>query len=142
MGLRDDLQADIAEAFDGEDDLADAVSSFTGSRTTISDVYDPVTGTYPETTIGYSGRGVFGGFTATEMTGRNLLSTGAGQAQHILATDVKMIALQNEVLLDSDSSEAVPTVGDNITYNGNTFRVVNTGQDPAGASWTVQLRKA
>ena len=142
MGLRDDLQADIAEAFNGEDDLADAVSSFTGSRTTISDVYDPVTGTYPEITIGYSGRGVFGGFSATEMTGRNLLSTGAGQAQHILATDVKLIALQNEVLLDIDSSPEIPTVGDVITYDGNGYRVVNTGKDPADASWTIQLRKA
>ena len=142
MGLRDELQADIAEAFDAADDLADAVASFTGSRTTISDVYDPVTGTYPEITIGYGGRGGGGGFTASEMTGRNLLSTGAGQAQHILATDVKLVALQNEVLLDSDNSQAVPAVGDSITYGGNKYRVVNTGKDPAGASWAIQLRKA
>lgn len=131
MGLRDELQADIAEAFDDADGLADAVKSFTGSRTTISDVYDPVTGTYPEATISYSGRGVFGGYQIDEVDG-----------QHIQANDVKLIALQNEVLLDSDSSQAVPTVGDSITYGGNTYRVINTGKDPAAASWTVQLRKA
>lgn len=131
MGLRDELQADIAEAFDDADGLADAVASFTGSRTTISDVYDPVTGTYPEIAIGYSGRGVFGGYSAEEIDG-----------QHILRNDVKLIALQNEVLLDSDSSQAVPAVDDAITYDGVGYRVINTGKDPAAASWTVQLRKA
>lgn len=141
MGVRDDLQADIAEAFDDADGLADAVKSFTGSRTTVSDVYDPVTGTYPETTIGYSGRGVFGGFTTGEITGRNLLSTGAGQGQHIQANDVKLTALQNEVVLDAGGA-AVPTIGDEITNDDGEYRVINVGKDPVAASWTVQLRKA
>lgn len=141
MGLRDDLQADIAEAFDDADGLADAVASFTGSRTTVSDTYDPVTGTYPETTIGYSGRGVFGGFSTGEVTGRNLLSTGAGQGQHIEANDVKLIALQNEVTLDA-GGEAEPKIGDHITNADGEYRVVNVGKDPAAASWTAQLRKA
>lgn len=130
MGLRDDLQADIAEAFDDADGLADAVASFTGSRTTVSDTYDPVTGTYPETTIGYSGRGVFGGYSVLEIDG-----------QHIEANDVKLIALQNEVTLDA-GGEAEPKIGDHITNADGEYRVVNVGKDPAAASWTAQLRKA
>ena len=131
MGLRDDLQADIAEAFDDADGLADAVTTFTGSRTTVSDVYDPVTGTYPETTIGYSGRGVFGGYSVEEIDG-----------QHIVRNDVKLTALQNEVLLDSDGTPAVPAVDDAVSGPDGDYRVISVGQDPAGASWTVQLRKA
>ncbi|MEQ5857229.1 hypothetical protein NFI08_16270 [Halomonas sp. EF61] len=42
MGLRDDLQADLDEAFD--DDLDDAVTTFTGSRTVVSGEFDPIDG--------------------------------------------------------------------------------------------------
>ncbi|KJZ13504.1 hypothetical protein TW86_11345 [Halomonas sp. S2151] len=117
MGLRDELQADIAEAYDS--DLADAVTTFTGSRTVVSGEFDPVEGTYPETTVTYSGRGVFGGYSIQEV-----------DDQHIRRTDVKLTALQNEV---SDT----PAIDDTI----DGMLVVNVGADPAKATWTIQLRR-
>lgn len=116
MGLRDDIQADIAEAFD--DDLADAVQSFTGTRE-VPGEYDPVTGTTPSTTVTYTGRGVFGSYSAMEVDG-----------QHILQTDKRLTALQSEV---TDT----PQVDDDI----DGYRVMNVGKDPASATWSLQLRR-
>ncbi|MDX1464491.1 MAG: glutamate 5-kinase [Halomonas sp.] len=125
MGLRDDLQTDIAEAFN--EDLADAVTSFTATRTTVSGQLDPVTGKYPETTVAYSGRGVFGGYSVREVDG-----------QHILRTDVKLTALQNEVTKDSDGSAYAPAVDDVLAG----YDVMNVEQDPASATWKIQLRRS
>ncbi|MBY6029981.1 glutamate 5-kinase [Halomonas denitrificans] len=125
MGLRDELQADIAEAFD--EDLADAVTTFTGSRTVVSGEFDPVEGTYPETTVTYSGRGVFGGYSIREV-----------DDQHIQRTDVKLSGvLQNELIMDADQTPATPRVDDTI----DGMLVINVGQDPAEATWTIQLRR-
>ena len=126
MGLRDDIQADLAEAFSDADGLADAVTSFSGSRVAVSDTLDPVSGTYPETTTAYSGRGVFGSYRAEEADG-----------EHILRTDVKLIALQNEITRDSDGAQYEPQVDDVIAG----YDVIHVGKDPAGASWTLQLRR-
>jgi hypothetical protein len=128
MGLRDDLQTDIAAAFDT--DLADAVSSFTGSRV-VAGEYDPVTGS-STTTVTYAGRGVFGGYSVQEADG-----------QHILATDTKLSGvLQNELLLNDDqgsptATPATPQEGDTI----DGMEVVRVQKDPADASWTLTLRR-
>lgn len=117
MGLRDELTADIAEAFD--DDLADAVTAFTGTRITGEGTYDPVTEEWTPGTLTYTGRGVFGGFDINMIDGIN-----------ILRTDVKVTALQVEVT-------ETPAADDKI--NGMT--VISVGKDPAGATWSIQLRK-
>lgn len=116
MGLRADIQGDIAEAFDA--DLADAVLPFDGERVEISDDYDPDTGSYPETKVQYSGRGVFGSFNAETL------------AEHLRVTDTKLTALQNEV---TDT----PKIDD--TINGKTVKDVR--KDPASATWTLALRE-
>lgn len=127
MGLRDDLQADIAAAFDDVDGLADAVTSFAGERVTVtSDTPDPNTGKYPTSTTAYSGRGVFGGYRSEEVDG-----------QHILRTDVKLTALANEITRDSDGAPFAPKVDDVIAG----YDVINVGKDPAAASFSIQLRK-
>lgn len=125
MGLRDDIQADLAEAFDEEDDLADAVTAFTGKRE-VTGEYDPTNPTGSTSVVNYSGRGVFGSYSRQEVDG-----------QHILATDIKVTALQNEVTLDADGSPATPQIDDTI----NGLAVINVGKDPAGATWSIQLRK-
>lgn len=118
MGLRSEIQADLAQAFNT--DLADAVQPFTGSRT-ITGTYDPVTDTTTgDQVIKYTGRGVFTEYTIKEV-----------DALTVLITDTKLIALQNEV-------DELPQVDD--TVNG-VFRVVNVGADPADASYTLQLRR-
>ena len=123
MGIRSDIQTDIAAAFDT--DLSDTVSLLEGVFTQSSGEYDPATGQSPTITTNYRGRGVLGGFRTFEIDG-----------VRILATDYKITALQNELLLTGTSSPAVPRVDDVI--NGMT--VIDVQQDPANAAWSLQCR--
>lgn len=115
MSLRDELTADLAEAFDT--DLADAVTEFEAVHPGES-THDPVTGIVTPGDIPYSGRGVIGGYRNEEIDGTL-----------ILATDKKLTALQVEVT-------RAPEVGDTLAG----MRVMRVGQDPAKATWRVQLR--
>lgn len=129
MGMREELQAELAEALDDPDGLGDAVSPVEGSRKS-SPVYDPSTGTTTGGTVTYTGRGVFGSYLGKEIDG-SLIQT----------TDVKLLILQNELFVSiagaTTPTSAEPKIGD--TVGGQ--RVLNVSQDPAGATWTVQLRK-
>ena len=121
--MRDELQAELAAAFN--EDLADAVDSFTCTKLVYSGVFDFETQTYP--VIGnesYSGRGVlFGSYQ------RELVKPADYQAE-----DAKAVVLQNEVT-------RVPQIDDVwVTSKGN-FKVINIGADPAAATFTIQLRK-
>lgn len=119
MGMREEIQAEMSEAFDEPDGLADAVKPFTGGIT-LPGTWDPVTETGGEpVVIAYSGRGVFGSFSAQLVDGIQ-----------ILATDVRLLALQNE-------TTGVPAVGHEVSG----LQVISMGQDPASATWTLQLRK-
>lgn len=127
MGLRDDLQRDLGEAFDT--DLADAVKPVSGVRAEQGE-YDPDSPTPGETVTNYVGRGVFGKYLSREIDG-TLIQT----------TDEKLTILQNELVIallgEPTETRAVPEINDII--NGK--RAMNVSQDPAGATWTVQLRK-
>lgn len=127
MGLRDDLQRDLAEAFDA--DLADAVKPVSGIRT-VQGEYDPDSPTPGETVTDYVGRGVFGKYLSREIDG-TLIQT----------TDEKLTILQNELFIsllgEPTETLAVPEINDIIGGK----RAMNVSQDPAGATWTVQLRK-
>lgn len=126
MGLRDELTADLAEAFDT--DLADAVTAFTGIRQGQGE-YDPVTGVVTPGTVTYAGRGVFSAYEHDLIDGTN-----------ILATDERLTVLQAELLITENgqptTARAAPEVGDII--EGKT--VVSVRQDPARATWRIQLR--
>ena len=123
MGLRDELQADLAEAFD--DDLADAVTAFTGVRTVASETDDGVDDwmlppdAVTDATLTYSGRGVFTDYSTYEL-----------DSDIINVTDVKLIVLQNEIT-------AAPIADDKI----NGYSVVRVSQDPALATYEIQLRQ-
>jgi len=127
MGLRDDLQRDLGEAFDT--DLADAVKPVSAVRT-VQGEYDPDSPTLGETVTNYVGRGVFGKYLSKEIDG-TLIQT----------TDEKLTILQNELFIallgEPTETRAVPEINDIIGGK----RVMNVSQDPAGATWTVQLRK-
>lgn len=130
MGVRDKVQTKVAKAFDGK--LADAVRSFSCIKEGPGE-YDPETGGYTPTVTGYQGRGVFGGYSVSETDGTN-----------ILITDTKLTVLQSELIkvdADGPTGELVePGVDDILTGNGLEYRVVDWGQDPASASFTIQLR--
>ncbi|WP_423854124.1 glutamate 5-kinase [Acinetobacter guillouiae] len=121
MGLRVELQADIAEAFDT--DLADAITTFTCSKEIQSGDFDFETQTYPTVTVEqYSGRGVFGSYK------RDLVKPIDYQIE-----DVKATVLQNEVT-------GVPQI-DDVWVAGVEFKVLSVSKDPSGSIWVCQLRK-
>ena len=123
MGIKDDIQAEVAAAFSA--DLADAVDSFTCEKLIYSGEFDFETQTYP--IVGdesYSGRGVlFGSYQ------KDLVKPADYQAE-----DTKAIVLQNEVT-------AVPQISDVWATSKGDFKVVNIGADPTDSIWTCQLRK-
>lgn len=118
MGLREDIQRDMAEAFDT--DLSDAVKAFTGGIT-LPGAVDPITEvSTPGVVIAYTGRGVFVDYRIDLIDGES-----------IKATDQQLIALINEVI------GGVPQVGHKI----NGFDVLNVQMDPAEAHYEIQLRE-
>ena len=123
MGIKDDIQAEVAAAFSA--DLADAVDSFTCEKLIYSGEFDFETQTYP--IVGdesYSGRGVlFGSYQ------KDLVKPADYQAE-----DAKAIVLQNEVT-------GIPQIGDVWATSRGGFKVVNIGADPTNSIWTCQLRK-
>ena len=121
--MRNELQAELAAAFN--DDLADAVDSFTCTKLIYSGVFDFETQTYPVVgSESYSGRGVlFGSYL------KDLVKPADYQAE-----DAKAIVLQNEVT-------GIPQIGDVWATSKGDFKVVNIGADPVAATYTIQLRK-
>ncbi len=119
MGLRSDVQTALAEALDAEDELFDVVEAFEAKRVTVSDTFDPDTGTYTSTTETFTGRWIRDEWSRQEL-----------DSQHIEATDIKRLVLQNETTW-------APAVDD--TVDG--YRVVDVSQDGAEALYTVQLRR-
>ena len=130
MGMRVEIQAELAVAFVDPDGLADAVMPVTGVRK-VAGEYDPeLGGETPETTVTYAGRGVLGSYLSKEIDG-SLIQT----------TDKKLLVLQNELFVSEGAAPpavpAAPAIGDII----NGLRVMNVSADPADATWTAQLRK-
>ena len=121
--MRDELQAELAAAFN--EDLADAVDTFTCEKPIYSGEFDFETQTYPVVgSESYSGRGVlFGSYL------KDLVKPADYQAE-----DAKAIVLQNEVT-------GIPQIGDVWATSKGDFKVVNIGADPTDSIWTCQLRK-
>ena len=121
--MRDELQEELAAAFN--DDLADAVDTFTCQKPIYSGEFDFETQTYPVVgSESYSGRGVlFGSYL------KDLVKPADYQAE-----DAKAIVLQNEVT-------GVPQIGGVWVTSKGDFKIVNIGADPVAATYTIQLRK-
>lgn len=127
MGIRDELQTEIAAAFDT--DLKDAVKDFTGTYTVRGD-WDPITETGSETQVTYSGRGVLARYKLRRIDGVN-----------ILHGDLKLTALVNEVT-DKPAVEHFVTAPDPITGAFQRYEVITAAVDSAGAAYSIQLRRA
>ena len=126
MGLRDDIQIDLAAAFD--DDLADAVVPFTGTYMGPG-VRDPISETTTAQPVTYTGRGVLDSYDSRRIDGVN-----------ILVGDVLLICLANEVT-DKPAVGHQITADDLITGEPVKYRIVSPGIDPAKAHYEIQLRK-
>ena len=121
--MRDELQEELAAAFN--EDLADAVDSFTCQKPIYSGVFDFETQTYPVVgSDSYSGRGVLFGSYQKELV----------KPVDYQAEDAKAIVLQNEVA-------QVPQIGDVWNTVKGDFEVKNIGSDPVSATYIIQLRK-
>lgn len=127
MGIRDELQTEVAAAFDT--DLQDAVNEFTGSYK-VRSVWDPVTETGSETQVTYLGRGVLARYKLRRIDGVN-----------ILHGDLKLTALVNEVT-DKPSVGHFVTAPDPITGVLQRYEVITAAADSAGAAYSIQLRRA
>lgn len=126
MGLRDDIQADLAEAFNT--DLADAVVPFNGEYLGPG-VRNPITEETTAQPVFYSGRGVLDSYDSRRIDNIN-----------IKVGDVMLICLANEIT-------DVPAVGHKITTQDlltgqqAVYQLVSPGLDPAKAHYEIQLRK-
>ena len=120
--MRDELQEELAAAFN--EDLADAVDTFTCEKLIYSGEFDFETQTYPVVgSESYSGRGVRGNYL------KDLVKPIDYQA-----TDAKAIVLQNELT-------GIPQIGDVWQFKDGGFEVKNISQDPTSSIWACQLRK-
>lgn len=128
MGLREELQADLAQAFNT--DLADAVLAFTGEYMGPG-AWDPVSETTTAQPVTYTGRGVLSRYEDRRIDNIN-----------ILAGDLRLTVLANEI---SD----VPDVGHKVTApdlmdrtQQLTYEVKTARTDPASATYRLQLRRS
>ena len=129
MGIRDELQTEIAAAFDDTDGLADAVNKFTASYVVAGEV-DPVTEESTSQTVSYSGRGVLSSYSLSRIDGVN-----------ILHGDLKLTALTNEVT-DKPAEGHIITAPDLVKKSLQPYKVVTVGTDAADATYSIQLRRA
>ncbi|MNG96303.1 hypothetical protein D3C76_894500 [compost metagenome] len=127
MGLRDELQADLAEAFDT--DLADAVVSFTGDYLGHG-VRDPISETTTAQPVVYTGRGVLSRYEDRRIDNIN-----------ILVGDLRLTALINEVTDKPDVGHKI-TAPDLMDRSEQVVYLVKSVRaDPASATYRLQLRK-
>lgn len=122
MGLRLDIQTDVASAFDT--DLSDAVRTLTLKHIT-STAFNPATGVDVPTYVNYTSRGVFDNLTEVD-----LVETPLG------LVDTKVIILQNEI-------DAAPALDDQIVdSNGDIYRILKFGEDPAKCIYELGCRRS
>ncbi|USS54152.1 glutamate 5-kinase [Pseudomonas kermanshahensis] len=128
MGLREELQADLTEAFNT--DLADAVLPFTGEYLGPGG-WDPVEESSTAQPVTYTGRGVLSRYEDSRIDNIN-----------ILVGDLRLTALVSEV---TDT----PAIGHKITApdlmdrtKQLTYEVKTARSDAASATYRLQLRRS
>lgn len=127
MSIKGTMQSSFGALFDTA--FAEAVSGFTGSYLGPGE-YNPVTEQTDAQLVTYTGRGVLTRYKKDQI-----------DDDQILATDVKVIALVNEV-----SDRPLPghdvTAKDLITGEQRRYRVIEAVTDPVGVHYQIQLRVA
>lgn len=125
MPIQSTMQSSFGRLFDTA--FAEAVKPFTGTYMG-EGVWDPVEEVSTAQPVTYTGRGVLSRFKTDQVDGIS-----------ILATDVRLIALVNEVS-DRPRPEHQVTAPDLITGEDRTYRVVEAVTDPVGVHYQIQLR--
>jgi hypothetical protein len=127
MGIREEIQAEIADAFNAE--LTDAVVDFDACYVIRSD-WDPVTETGNEIIVRYGGRGILAAYALEIIDGVN-----------VLKGDLRLMALKNEVSAVPKEEHTV-TVPDLVTGQRQTHTIISVKVDPAAVRYVIQLRRA
>lgn len=127
MGLRDELQADLAQAFNT--DLADAVLAFTGEYMGPG-VVDPVTEETTAQPVTYTGRGVLSRYEDSRIDNVN-----------ILVGDLRLTALANEVTDTPDVGHKISAPDLMDRTQQVVYLIKSVRSDPASATYRLQLRK-
>ena len=118
MGLKDEIDAEVAEVLLGE--LREALSEFQGERKVNTITKDDwISGSNSAVTVTYSGKGVFTDYSSREIDD-NIIE----------ATDTKLICLQSHLSNTPQRDDLI-----------NGYRVVNINKDPLDVSYEIQLRK-
>lgn len=121
MGLREELQTDIKEAFDK--DLSDGVkSAILRKRDKSGTVYDPTTGLSATGYTDYATRGIFMGYSQLERANT-----------HIMPTDIAFIIIANELSIE-------PETKDHLVFGTTIYNVLRYTKDPVTATYTLHLR--
>jgi len=123
MGLQNDIQTQLAAAFDTT--LSDAVASVVFVDTSTSS-YNPVTGDVTLVELRYPTRAVISPYSEKDI---------GNSGGKITNRDLKVILLSNEI-------DAPPVTGMKMEIVGQTeiYSVEESESDPAGASYEVQVR--
>ncbi|GDK73527.1 hypothetical protein BvCmsKSNP065_04632 [Escherichia coli] len=127
MGLREEIQSEVAAAFDEE--LVDAVSDFSGSYATHR-YWDPVTDTGGEFTTTYTGRGVLARYKLNRIDGNN-----------ILHGDLKLTVLVCEVT-DKPAVGHIIETYEPVSRQLQRYEVITVSVDPSASVYSIQLRRA
>lgn len=125
MPIKSTMQSSFGRLFDTA--FAEAVRDFTGTYPG-EGVWDPVEEVTTAQPVIYTGRGVLSRYKKDQIDGVN-----------ILATDVRLIALVNEVT-DKPAPGHIVTAPDLITGQSADYRVIEAVTDPVGVHYQIQLR--
>ncbi len=119
MGLKDVAKSAASAGFDAAGDIKRGVTLVEVTGTS----YDPDTGETTETTNTYAVSGILSGYSAYEV------ANNIAQAE-----DKKFVFQQADVSIE-------PSVIDRVTIDGVDHQIVRWSQDPAQATYRLQLRK-
>jgi len=123
MGLREELQSDLKEAFD--EDLVDAVKTVVlRKRNKAGTVYDPITGLSNTGFTDYPTRGIYSGYSQLERFNTN-----------IMPTDTAFIILANELDIE-------PETKDHLVDGTDIYNVIRFSKDPVIATYVLHLRRS
>ena len=122
MGIKEELQSELAEAFDG--DLSDAVSD--GVFYSIEYSNDTTMGSVTPSETTYDTRGVVTYYLAEE------IARSGGSLQ---TGDAKIVIIQSEL-------DAIPAIGDEMVIGTAYYKIFNVKPDPTNSIWTLQMRRS
>jgi hypothetical protein len=120
MGLRETIAKAVDSAWAAIGDIPEDATFRRVSKT-----YSPATGQWVDSNTDYTVPIVFTRFEAMEL-----------DKVYVFAVDLKAIIKQNDMPVVPNTSS------DRVVRNGTIYNVVRVFQDPAGATYTLQLRSA